>query len=1796
VTVGSNLVYTLTITNAGPWPATGVVISNQLPANVNFVSATGGATPASGVLLVNLGAIATGGTGSAQIVVQPTATGTLTNLFQVSADQTNFVPANAMATVATAVTSGSTAAELSLSASGSPSLVTAGSNLVYSLTVSNGGPATATGVVLGNQLPANVHFDFATGVTAVTATNGVLQLNLAPLAAGANQLVQITVQPNAAGSLTNRFQVSASQADLLPANNSATVATTVANAPVPPQVVLYNVYDLGGLGGSNSVARSVNNLGQIVGYSQLPGSGTNDLPVFWSNYLSSAVQLSNTGNTHVANSINYSSQIVGGEAGKISVASFWTNSGSTVFFLDSQSAPRSRAMSVNNGGQIVGGYSPAASEQPAFWTNSSSLLLALNPLGGAGGNGGANSINDSGQIVGATGPNAANRHATFWTNASSPAFDLGTLGGTKSVATSINAAGQIVGGALTPANSWQAAFWTNNSAPPLGMALLNGATNLATSINNRGQIVGVSGTSTNFFNPLGAVAIIWSSHNSPAQDLNSLIPANSGWVLLAATDLNDSGEIIGFGFITNNGFVPQLHAFALIPVTNADLSLGGTNSAVATYTEGVVYRLSVTNLGPSTATGVVVSNQIAAGFRFDSASDGAVPVNGVLLLNLGSLTPGAVTNVALTVTPTNYPVGLFTNVFRVFANEPDFLPANNSAALITQIELPTTQFTTSTAEYDSNHLTTVSQQLTNYSTELIAKMPNGTVVYDQTFTNAYASPAVQAAITTAAGDLTGAGASAYTGPVQTGFSLTTSNSSVTVPTGTNINIIAGTKQWVGPVTITLGNFGVVTGYTFDPVVTNYAIVTGGTNHFLTLGPGQTDFDTMLLSLFDFFQTTTITSNYLNSSVYVMTGVVSQASADLSLLASASTNPVYIVNGLAGSNLVYSVVVSNAGPATATGVVISNRPPGSFVSATGGATLTNGVLLLNLGSLAAGATNSAQIVVNMSIAGNFTNVFQVFANEFDPNPTNNLATVVSDVIGTNTTTTTTGAAEYDTTNTTIVSQHTTNYSTELIARLPNGTVVYDQTFTAAYADPTVQAAITTAAGDLTGAGAASYTGPTQTSFLKTTNHSSVTVPTSTNASVIFGSKVYIGPQTILVGNFGQIQGYTFDPVVTNYFIPTGWNGNPSSHSIPPGAQDIDTRVLSLVNILQTTTITSNYLNSAVYMMTGVVTQASADLRLGARAAPEPVTVGSNLTYTISITNHGSATATGVTVSNRIPVNASFVSATGGATPSGGVLLVNLGTLASNATTSAQIVVQPTVAGKLTNVFLVFADQADPVLTNNSATVVSTVTNSGTNTITTTVSTHTNDIILTSNLTQQVTNYSTELIAVMPGGTVLYDHTFNAAFSDPTVQAAVTTAAGDLTGAGATSYTGPTDTSSMQTSQGSSSVTMTNPVGSNVFVVTTMYVGPTNIFVGPNQSQPFTIPPGGVDFDTLTTTDETNLVTTTTRRTNLNSAVYEMTGIVARVDVALSIMAAPNPVNVGDPLTYSLTVTNNALTTATGVVVSNTLPPNVTLNSVLPSQGTVTTNGRLVKITVGNLPNGTAATIAIVAIPTAAGLLTNKATASSTQADSQPANNSVTNVTTAVGVPVTNLVLTVLSGITLNLQTGLFEQRVQVFNGGGGRAPAATVLVLVSGLAANATLYNAAGRTNGVPYVQSAGPLAVGDSIVFTLEYYVPTRVTPSHLTLTAEAGPPMNPPAINGTIMSISRTVGLPNGSVLVEFDTIPGRIYAVQYSSDMTTWLTAVPVIVAPANRTQWIDAGPPQTDVSPAQVIVRYYRVILLP
>jgi hypothetical protein len=136
--------------------------------------------------------------------------------------------------------------------------------------------------------------------------------------------------------------------------------------------------------------------------------------------------------------------------------------------------------------------------------------------------------------------------------------------------------------------------------------------------------------------------------------------------------------------------------------------------------------------------------------------------------------------------------------------------------------------------------------------------------------------------------------------------------------------------------------------------------------------------------------------------------------------------------------------------------------------------------------------------------------------------------------------------------------------------------------------------------------------------------------------------------------------------------------------------------------------------------------------------------------------------------------------------------------------------------------------------------------------TSLSTTTTNDYNTTTVNQQVNQYSTELIAQMAGGPVLFDQTFNVAFSDLTVQTAVAQATGVLTGAGATSITGPTETSSSQTLVSSSSTVQDTLVSSALsppFLSSNVYIGPQTIMVGANQSEAFTLLAGQIDVDDL-----------------------------------------------------------------------------------------------------------------------------------------------------------------------------------------------------------------------------------------------------------------------------------------------------------------------------------------------------------
>jgi uncharacterized repeat protein (TIGR01451 family) len=128
---------------------------------------------------------------------------------------------------------GQTSADVGITVT-APAKVSPGGTLTYSMTVTNGGKATATGVVVSTPLPsgtlfANATFSQGTATTPAVGTNGSVIVNLGSLANGGTATITVfaNVTAPAGMDLTETANVAATTQDLNSNNNSATKTTTV---------------------------------------------------------------------------------------------------------------------------------------------------------------------------------------------------------------------------------------------------------------------------------------------------------------------------------------------------------------------------------------------------------------------------------------------------------------------------------------------------------------------------------------------------------------------------------------------------------------------------------------------------------------------------------------------------------------------------------------------------------------------------------------------------------------------------------------------------------------------------------------------------------------------------------------------------------------------------------------------------------------------------------------------------------------------------------------------------------------------------------------------------------------------------------------------------------------------------------------------------------------------------------------------------------------------------------------------------------------------------------------------------------------------------------------------------------------------------------------------------------------------------------------------------------------------------------------------------------------------------------
>jgi uncharacterized repeat protein (TIGR01451 family) len=120
-----------------------------------------------------------------------------------------------------------------------------------------------------------------------------------------------------------------------------------------------------------------------------------------------------------------------------------------------------------------------------------------------------------------------------------------------------------------------------------------------------------------------------------------------------------------------------------------------------------------------------------------------------------------------------------------------------------------------------------------------------------------------------------------------------------------------------------------------------------------------------------------------------------------------------------------------------------------------------------------------------------------------------------------------------------------------------------------------------------------------------------------------------------------------------------------------------------------------------------TPQSADVAITQAASPDPASAGKDVMFTLTVTNHGPAAATSVTLTNVIPSGSSHVWSSAGCVLATGTVTCGIGNLANGASVVRKLVVRPASAGDITNEATVAAAEPEPDSVNNETALTVTV---------------------------------------------------------------------------------------------------------------------------------------------------------------------------------------------------------------------------------------------------------------------------------------------------------------------------------------------------------------------------------------------------------------------------------------------------------------------------------------------------------
>jgi len=313
----------------------------------------------------------------------------------------------------------------------------------------------------------------------------------------------------------------------------------------------YSITEIPTFGGEWSSAIALSDAGHVVGTSET-GVSYHSISAFLF-YHDEMQELPNLGNPrgNQANDVNSRGQIVGSS----NPHAFLYSKG-VLTDLGTLGGSSSSANGINASSTIVGQAANANGITRAFIYKQGNMV----DLGTPGSlPSSAHDINSAGVVVGIFYLDATGNFVHAFRYDHGTVQDLGTLGGRTSWGLGINNRGDIVGASEATSGAWHAILIRDGEMIDVGSYMGANTVSTARAINDAAQIVG------EYTSQINAATRPFLLQDEEWIDLNELLPANSGWILKGANDINNAGEIVGTGSL--NGMD---RGFILRPAYNGD--------------------------------------------------------------------------------------------------------------------------------------------------------------------------------------------------------------------------------------------------------------------------------------------------------------------------------------------------------------------------------------------------------------------------------------------------------------------------------------------------------------------------------------------------------------------------------------------------------------------------------------------------------------------------------------------------------------------------------------------------------------------------------------------------------------------------------------------------------------------------------------------------------------------------------------------------------------------------------------------------------------------------------------------------------------------------------------------------------------------------------------------------------------------------------------------------------------------------------------------------------------------------